>query len=97
MTIHNFTEFYNLLKNNDGITNTVPKMKDFVLLTESYKAVCSCNRKSEKLRMQALCETEYRSLVNNVVPSHIQVFKAVLKQNQIKFLFNNGLLKDFNL
>jgi len=96
MTVNNFTEFYNLLKNNDGITNSVPRMRDFIILVENYKSMCSCDRKSEKLRLQNQCESEYRSLISTILPSHIQIFHSVLKQSNIKFLVNNTLLGNFN-
>ena len=48
MNVNNFTEFYSLLKNNDAITNTIPHLRDFVVLAETYRDTCSCDRKIMK-------------------------------------------------
>jgi hypothetical protein len=59
MNVNNFTEFYSLLKNNDAITNTILNLRDFVVLAETYRDMCSCDRKSEKLRLKTECESQY--------------------------------------
>lgn len=95
MTVHNFTEFYNILKNNNGITNSISGLKNFVMQVETYKSLCSCNRKAEKIRLQNKCEEDYKTLVSTVVRQNIDTFHAVLRQPKIKFLYNNTMLGEF--
>lgn len=95
MMINNFTEFYNLLKAHDVLANTVPGLKNYILLVESYKAMCSCNRKDEKIRLKLECESQYRILINSTVTSNINVFFTTLNQSKISFANNNVLIKSF--
>ena len=96
MMINNFTEFYHLLKNNDAITNSIGGLKDYVLLVESYKDMCSCNRKAEKIRLKMECENQYRSLVLNVISNNIGVFYRVLNLPNITFVHNNAVIRSFS-
>jgi len=96
MNVNNFTEFYSLLKNNDAITNTIPHLRDFVVLAETYRDMCSCDRKSEKLRLKTECESQYRILVTTVVAANINVFFAVLKQSHLRFIYNCAVIREFS-
>ena len=96
MTINNFTEFYNLLKNNDAISNTIGGMKDYILLVESYRDMCSCNRKAEKIRLKMECETQYRLLVTSTIAANINMFFTVLDQPKITFVHNNAIIRSFS-
>jgi hypothetical protein len=95
MMINNFTEFYNTLKHNDAITNTIGGLKDYVLLVESYKDMCSCNRKAEKIRLKMECENQYKLLVTSSVANNINVFFTVLNQPNITFVHNNAVIRSF--
>lgn len=96
MIINNFTEFYNLLKNNDSISNTISGMKDYILMVESYRDVCSCNRKAEKIKMKIECETQYKLLVTSTISANINVFFTVLNQQKITFVHNNAIVRAFS-
>lgn len=96
MNVNNFTEFYSLLKNNDAITNTIPHLRNFIVLAETYRDMCSCARKSEKLRLKVECESQYRILVTTVIASNINVFFAVLKLSHIQFIHNCALIQAFS-
>jgi hypothetical protein len=97
MNINNFTEFYTLLKGNDSIVKSIPSLSNFIILTESYRGTCSCNRRAEKIRLKEQCETEYKNAVINILTPHAPLILSILKQNKIKFLFGGNIFKEFNV
>lgn len=94
--VQNFSEFYNILKTHTSIPNSIGAFKEFIMLVENFKATCNCNRVNEKQRLKVECETKYRMLVTNEVTTHINLFKSSLGDSQIRFIYNNALIKEFN-
>lgn len=92
--VHNFTEFYNILKTRQDITNTSPRFKEFIALVETFQQICSC-RGGEKNRIKVEVESQYRHLVLNEVSSNASTFLNSLGTKKIKFLYNNALIKEF--
>jgi hypothetical protein len=97
MIIHNFTELYNLLKNNDSIVKSAPQLRNFVLTVENYRDTCSCDRKSEKNRLKSECDSMYRNIVTSIISNNLPIFKEILKENKMTFLYNGGILSEFTL
>jgi hypothetical protein len=95
--VQNFSEFYNILKTHANIPNTVPALREYILLVEAFKSTCSCNRGGEKQRLKNECENRYRLLITNEVTNNINLFHSSLGANHIRFLYNNAVIKDFNL
>jgi len=92
--VHNFTEFYNILKTRQDITNVSPRFKEFIALVETFQQICSC-RGGEKNRIKVQVESQYRHLVLNEVTSNFNIFLTSLDTKKIKFLYNNALIKEF--
>lgn len=94
MIINNFTEFYNILKTRQDITNVNPRFKEFIALVETFQQMCSC-RGGEKNRIKVQVESQYRHLILNEVSSNINTFLSSLGTNKIKFLYNQAIVKEF--
>lgn len=94
--VQNFSEFYNILKTHAVIPNTVAALREYVLLVESFKSACSCNRGGEKQRLKNECENRYRLLVTNDVANNIGLFHSSLGASHIRFVHNNALIRDFH-
>lgn len=93
MTIHNFSEFYNLLVKCN--LSKISPFAEFVSIVDDYKAHCMCTNPSQKESKKSKCVITYRKIVNNNLANYMPSIKSILKCGPISFLCDGSILKNY--